>query len=458
MVLSFGYSTNHRSDYIMNYHEAINYIHSFIPNKNTKWNKNRGLEKITYLLKRLGNPHHGQHFVHVGGTAGKGSTATMIASILQAAGYKTGLHVSPHTITVRERAQINGKNIDKRRFVSLVENIVPEIDVMLKEFGVPPSYFELLLAIAFHYFRDEETDINVIEVGLGGKLDGTNVINSRYQVLTNIGLEHTEILGDTKELILKDKQEIIKDESFVVTGIQEKELLDILKKKVRSTKSTLFCLAQDFSLESSDTSTISNHRFDFHFPGNTFNVKNISLTLPGLFQIENAALASAITSLMINEFPDVTSESIRQGLMRAYIPGRFQVLSNTPLIIIDGAHIPDKIQKLVDSLNYYYPKKKFITIFRFKKRKDINQSLQALTRIAHTMLITGSRRPSDMGTPERFTDTDISTAYAQGNFEVIYKPSEAMERAKQLQKEHPDCGILATGSLFMISDLLQNAG
>lgn len=413
------------------YKEVVKYIKSFIPTGSGKWNKCSGLDKFLFFMDKLGNPHRGLNYIHVGGTSGKGSTSTFLSSILKESDYKTGLHVSPDVHTIRERAQINGKNISKAEFKKIFFKIKPIIEKMPQDFGAPASFYEILLAIAFIYFQQEKCDFVVLEVGLGGKLDGTNIIDSSYQIITNIGLDHTSILGETKEEILADKQEIIKNNSIVVSGIEEPSLQKIINKKIESTNSKIYFLN-------------NNHNFNF----------DIKPKLLGLFQTKNASLAALMALKLKEKFTKINYQTISTGITNAYIPGRFQIFSNTPLGIIDGAHNPDKIKALVDSIKFYYPNKKFITIFRYKKRKDIFQSFEILKSISQEIIITGSKRAGDLGWDNTYqgeNDNEISQI-------IPFFVELDLPKAYKLAQNHAqinNLGILVTGSLYMIHEFLK---
>lgn len=438
----------------MKYRSLIKHLKTYIPQSNSKWNKNIGLSKFAYLMDLLGNPQDKLKFVHVGGTSGKGSTATFLASILKESGHKTGLHLSPDVLTIRERAQVNGVNISPKRFKEIYKQIQPNFQKVEEKYGVLPSYYEILLALAFIYFFEEKCDVVVLEVGLGGKLDGTNIIKSKYQIITNIGLDHTKILGGTKELILQDKQEIIKSNSVVVSGIQEPGLIDILNIKIKSTKSKLFLINRNFTTESI-ISDITNHQINskFNFILEKNLLSNLVVNLPGLFQVNNASVAITMALNMKLEFPKISSEAIRSGIKKAKIPGRFQVFSNKPLGIVDGAHNPDKFKALADSIKNYYPDKKFIIIFRYKKREDINQSLSILKSISQKIIITGSKKSSDLGWDKTYNPED-KNIINESDFIIELDLKKAYQRARQLCKKSQDCGILVTGSLYMISEFL----
>ncbi len=436
----------------MTYREAVIFIQSYIPVRDAKWNKNFGLDKIKYLLEKAGNPHLDMEYIHVGGTSGKGSTATFIASILKESGYRVGLHVSPHIRTMRERMQINGVPISKERFVLLLKMLQPHIEWMEREFGAPPSYFEILLVLTFMHFKHERTDINVIEVGIGGKLDGTNVIDCEYQVVTNVGLDHMSILGDTKEEILRDKQEIIKKNSRVVTGIREQYLREIIQQKARDTGSELYFIDTDIFVTNKKFRDRGSF-FDLKF--RDLDLRSATIRLPGTFQIDNASLAAAICHLASADFPLITEDSLRSGLENAQIKGRMQMIGTNPLTIVDGAHNPDKVRALVESIEAIYPGKKFVTLFRYKHRKDIGESISMLSKISTLIIFTGSKRVEEIGTIDGFTDADLEKLKIDVEFRSEPDLGEALRYAYDRLPFEDAEGVLATGSLLIIDELMK---
>lgn len=429
----------------MKYKELVCYLESLKPTQKWKWNKDIGLDKFSDFLKLLGNPHKGLNFIHLAGTSGKGSTATILASILKEAGYKTGLTVSPDVFSIRERLQINNKKITKKKFRGIFKKIELSIEQIRSKYGKPPSFYEVLLAMFFVYCQEEKCEAVVLETGLGGRLDATNVVDSRFQIITNVGLDHTRVLGRTKKLILKDKQEIIKNNSVVVSGIKQEYLRKIIEEKVRNTGSKIVFLGNDF-----DFKTKGKDIFDFYRDGQ--KIEDLKINLLGKFQFDNAAVAIAMALEMKNKFKRINIEAIRRGVERARIPGRFEVVSNNPLVIFDGAHNPDKMRALVKSIKYYYPDKKFVTLFRYKKRKDILKILKPLVSISQIIVVTGSKGVGDTGFDEVFTKEDIRNLPKEFKIRAEIDLEKAYQLVKEYSQKH-NIGILATGSFYMMKEL-----
>jgi dihydrofolate synthase/folylpolyglutamate synthase len=308
----------------------------------------KDLTNTIALLEAMGNPHHQYKTVHVGGTNGKGSVSHMIAAFLEDAGYKTGLYVSPHYLDIRERIKINGEYIDKDYFTSFVESHIVLIE------DIQPSYFELLVAMAFTYFRDQEVDIAVIEVGLGGRLDSTNVITPILSVITNISYDHQNLLGDTLELIAGEKAGIIKSRVPVIIGERQENLIPIFEEKANELSATM-TVASD--LWEASIQVKNQHQSEIQLQDRRSG-QNLSLELPllGEYQLKNVVTAFAAAQILsvamnipdwIRHFEDAIPKLT--SLWR--FMGRMQVLHHRPLVIADSAHNEAGIRYLKKTVN-----------------------------------------------------------------------------------------------------------
>jgi len=363
-----------------------------------KFGINLGLKRITYLLAKLGNPQQKFQSIHIAGTNGKGSTAAMIASILKEAGCKVGLYTSPHIFDYTERIKINGKDISKKELTVALDRVKKASRGMKSK----PTIFEVLTAAAFLHFAKKKIDIAIVEVGLGGRLDATNVITPLVNVITNIDYEHTEILGKTLTKIAGEKAATIKPGIPVVTAEKKKEPLNVLKEVAKQNNSLLLQIT------------------DYRLP--------ITLNLLGVYQRLNAACAiAAIRMIQIK----VTRAQIRRGLKKAQWPGRFQVVSRKPLIILDGAHNPAGARVLRETIHKLYPKKKFTVIFGCQKTKDYQVMLRELKPISSKLILTKSLHPQ----AREFKGATDSIKQA---FKVWDGKSP----------------LLITGSLFLVADAL----
>jgi dihydrofolate synthase / folylpolyglutamate synthase len=430
---------------------ANRYLESLIPGPGSAPPAVFGLDAISSLLQGLGDPHLDRSFIHVGGTSGKGSTATFLARILAAAGYRTGLHVSPHVISLGERAQVNGtptRPADIARLATHVRQVA-------EDRSLHPSYFEVLWAMALLRFAEEGTDVDVVEVGLGGRLDATNVIDSRFQILTNVGLDHTAILGATKAAILGEKQGILKPHSCVVSGIRGRELRRQLRHHAEALSSDVAFAGRDFTARRLRSHTDSEEpeptvTFDFREGTNTF--RDLALSVHGVGQVENALLAVAMARRAAASWPRVDETAIRDGLLRTSLPGRLDVVWRDPLTVFDGAHNPEKVRWLVRALESAFPGRRFVTVFRYKPRPDIWTTMNILATHGAHLILTQSSEPGDMGTEPGYDDAALRRARDEFGATHADSPHEALTIATHLATTN-GWGVLVTGSIYMLQEL-----
>lgn len=309
----------------MNYNEALNYIHSL-----GNFKRPAGTERITAALKRLNNPQNSFEAIHIAGTNGKGSVSAMLAKVFETAGFKTGLYISPYIIDFRERIQINGEFIKKEELTQYVKRVF--------ETKIDLSEFEFITAAAFSYFADKKCEIVIAETGLGGRLDATNTLERvRAAVITEIGLDHAAILGDTVEKIAAEKCGIIKNFPTVVSAGQKKDVYNVIsryaEKPVIPDKSRLKIISSDES-------------------GNTFIYKDkfYKLSLIGGYQIENAL--TVIETVNISGF-NISYETVKKALAETFFPARAEIICKSPLTVLDGAHNPDGAEALCEIMKKY---------------------------------------------------------------------------------------------------------
>lgn len=319
---------------------------------------------VRALLAHFGNPHEKIRSVHIAGTNGKGSTAHMLESIVRRAGYSTGLFTSPHLENIRERIQFNGAPISPR---ALSMHIEETLDV-IRRMGIRPTYFDALTLIAFRYFSNRGVDLAVIETGLGGRLDSTNVITPLASIITDISLDHTNILGGTKAEIAKEKSGIIKEGVPVITSNSERESLAVISRTAVKMRAPLYRLSRDIRVSARGRASAGRIPFSFRFMD--ARIDAILSPAPGRFQVKNAACAAAAAILLRRAGYVLSDSSIKRGISDAVIPGRFALLSRRPTVIFDPAHNPAAIQSLIGTLKRAYPGKKFIVVLSIMKDKD----------------------------------------------------------------------------------------
>lgn len=337
--------------------EAINYIHSM------EWDRSAtGYEHAKMLLEKMGNPHKELKYVHIGGTNGKGSTAAMLASILKEAGYCTGLYTSPYLFTFHERMQVNGTSITDSELAELTM----EVKGIVEKEDLHPSEFALVCCIAFAYFKRKRCDLIVLEVGMGGERDSTNVIEeAEVTVLTNIGLDHTEFLGDTLEEIARTKSGIIKDRGRVVLYPNTNSVEEVLLNTCEEKKA---CFRfPDFQKIVQKGQNLEGQIFDYK--------DRVELFLPllGEHQLRNASVVlEAVDTLKERQF-DISELAIRHGLKKVTWPGRFEVLSKEPVFIVDGGHNVQCIEALAENIKQYLTGKTVVGLTGVLKDKEFDQ-------------------------------------------------------------------------------------
>ncbi|MGL6199302.1 MAG: bifunctional folylpolyglutamate synthase/dihydrofolate synthase [Lachnospiraceae bacterium] len=319
---------------------------------NSSWKISRlGIERIRDLLERLGNPQNELKFVHIGGTNGKGSVAAMLSTVFVEAGYKTGLFISPYVHRFNERIQINGQLISDSALLSLIT----DIRVFASQSREQPTEFEQITAAAFRYFAQQQCDIVVLEVGMGGRLDATNVISKpEAVVLTSISLDHTVELGDTIEKIAEEKSAIIKQDCTVVSDLHADAVERIIINR---------CNEMNASLKITDHSLIhSKGRDDRQQYFDYGEYQDLSIPLLGDYQLHNAALVINTIEAMIKKGWQINRDAIRRGLHNVCCVGRFEIINRFPTFVVDCGHNPECAQAIVRNLTMYYPNKKFVFI------------------------------------------------------------------------------------------------
>ncbi len=396
-----------------------------------------GLESINQLLARLGDPHRHLRFVHVAGTSGKGSVSAFIHAILQAAGYNAGLYTSPHLLDFTERIQVADRPIP-------VEDLVRLTDWMrARSEDLSYTFFEFTTTLAFLYFLEQKADVVVLEAGLGGRLDATNVVNPYVSVITTISLDHTQYLGGRLEDIAFEKGGIIKPGVPAVTTATQSKVISILEAICREKSAPLRLLGRDFRTQGLD-------RRDFTYIGPTLRMRHLATGLAGRFQMKNAAAALATIELLSRDGFSVTEEHIRQGLREAFIPARLQVVRHNPLVILDGAHNPGKVRQLARAVREEFAYRSLHLVFGIMRDKDARAMLRRLAPMAERIFLVrprGARAADPVGLLS-ILERWGSEAYVAG--EVDQGIRMAMEDA------HSDDLILVCGSFYTVGEALEH--
>lgn len=451
---------------IRSYECAVKFLASYIPDPNKKFPAQFGLDRMRYLCELLDNPQLKYKTIHVGGTAGKGSTSTIIATIL-AQKYKVSLHTSPHLVKVNERMKMIQEcstDISDNELVELVNEVKPVLSMMEHSKWGRPSYFEITTALAFLYFAKEKVDFAVIEVGMGGRFDGTNVVQPDVAILTNVGLDHTEILGDTVEKIAADKVGIIKPGIEVVSGVKQPSVKQILSSKIKNQKSKLSLLGKDFSY---DIKKMSEMGSVFDYRGEK-EYKDFHLSLLGAHQIENASLAIRSIEVLQNHSSimnppageaghqsPISEHDIRKALKKVFIPGRLEIIHRDPLVILDGAHNPDKIEALTTAIKTIFSDKKIHAIVAIKKDKNAQKMILQLLRICSSITFTQYKATTDLGLIDSYDPHDLLMLSKNIKTEIeINIESDPMKSLSNAKDNIGSNGlILVTGSLYLVGEM-----
>ncbi|HKL74643.1 MAG TPA: folylpolyglutamate synthase/dihydrofolate synthase family protein [Halanaerobiales bacterium] len=398
------------------------------------------LKRINLLLDYLDNPQDNLDFIHIAGTNGKGSIAEILTVIYKEAGYNIGTFTSPGVMDLKERIRINDRMISNQELAELVKNIKPHINRVARELE-HPTFFEIITAIAFCYFSNKNLDLVVLETGMGGRLDATNVVDSMISVITNVGLDHTEYLGDTIEEIAKEKAGIIKPKQKVITAAQKAVVLETLEEKAAKEKAELININQKYFWEKTDFNH-KNQSFNLKGPDCTLN--NLKISLLGRYQILNTVTALAVIE-ELNKMFYVSEKDIRKALIHITWPGRLEVVKEKPLIILDGSHNLEGIKNLNKELNRFKYSKLIILISIFSD-KNIKNMIEELEKKGDHFILTQNRskRAVKAETLKKYI-VDDKKAVIRNNLEL------GLNYALDISKE--DDLILITGSLHNVTEL-----
>lgn len=425
---------------IITYQSALDYVYSFVDyslTRHLRYSPEKfNLDRMHEFMRTLGDPHLKYPTIHVAGTKGKGSICAMISSVLAAAGFKVGLYTSPHLQEYTERIQINGKNIPKNEFISLVESIKPNTSKIENL-----STFEITTALAFQYFFQESVDMAVIEVGLGGRLDATNVVNPILSVIASISKDHEKILGNSLIKIANEKAGIIKKKVPVVVSKQKPRVKAFLE-NVAAQKKSLFLYCPDL---------IFDKRINQNPHGQDFLIQekrgghliDIHLPLIGEHQIQNAVTAYLAIRGVSGQGYQITDRDIQRGFSHVKWPGRCEILSSDPLLMIDSAHNTDSMRKLIRTIKSFFPGKKVIALFGASEDKNIKGMLELLLPEVNTVIAAQSIHPRAMDAGS-IKNIIKKIGYVANSYSSL---KDAMIKAIQMYDNSSI--IIITGSIFI---------
>jgi dihydrofolate synthase / folylpolyglutamate synthase len=415
------------------YKEALNYIYSLTQN-----GIKLGLKNTAQILQQFGNPQLKKTTIHIAGTNGKGSTAAIIESILRASNYKVGLYTSPHLLDFRERIQINRKMIEKQQTVDLIF----KVKSVVERLKIPITFFEFGTVLAFLYFYEQNTDINVIEVGLGGRLDATNLCNAEISIITSISRDHTQYLGEDLEQITFEKASIIKESGTVFAHIPEERLFQVANSIARKRKADIYRLGVDFHV-STEIGNKDKNLFNYRSGSRVLN--NLTLPLNGSFQRNNAGLALS-ACLALNEYGlNIKEEYLRQGLKMVSWEGRLETVFSNPTVVMDCAHNEASVRSMTMELREKFKFSRCFIVLSLMQDKKIDDIINILSQLGDEFLLVSVNPPRGEA-PEKLAEKLNAHNKPSQTFETV---SAALIAVKQIANQ--DDLICITGSIFLIA-------
>lgn len=416
------------------YDETLEWIHGTL-----RLGIKPGLSRMEKMLELLGNPETKTKWIHIAGTNGKGSTLTLMRSILELEGYRIGTFTSPYIERFNERIAVNNVPVSDERIIELANRVFPIVEEVAKTDLGPPSEFEIITTMMFLNFAEyDEIDFGLIEVGLGGRLDSTNVLTPLISVITTIGLDHMEFLGNSIEEIAFEKGGIIKKGVPVVSGTTQPSVCKVLKEIANKNLTTI-----DFYGQSFESKKIAKNKFTFHNQNQEFI--DLKVSLNGDHQIQNASVAiQALLVLKQTNILSLSNAAIYKGLSTAFWPGRFETIQGTPNFILDGAHNPEGIQALVHNIQY---EKDITLLISILGDKDYETMLRSLKEIKNIQLYL-----TTFDYPRALTFEEVEKIAKQFSIHAVPNWKEFIEQKKEEQLHHT---IYVTGSLYFISEIRQ---
>lgn len=404
------------------------------------------LTRVKELFQALNIAHSQLKIIHVAGTKGKGSTSAYAAHMLASNGYRTGLYTSPHVRDIRERIQVlegnrprmerQEKEINKKAFAKIVQSIQPGLKKFKKESGYAPSYFEIITAVALIHFLEKQCSYVVLETGLGGRLDATNAVMPAVSVITHIGFDHMDKLGNTLPKIAYEKAGIIKNHVPCVCAPQQKSVLDVIEKKARSKHAPLFVLGKNVR---ACGVRMRNQKTVFNLEHNGNEYSNIHISMRGAAQVENASLAAAAVASIAPE------ADISKGAAEVCLEGRFQEVRANPLIVVDAAHNEDSFRVLAENLHRYYPGKKIILLFSCSRDKNPGAMIRCIPY--HRLILTACDNS------RMYTPWEIARICGLSEAVCIARSRQAYKAA--LKAYTHDACIVIAGSFFLAGEVLR---
>jgi dihydrofolate synthase/folylpolyglutamate synthase len=435
----------------MDYQQAIDYINSYTDYEKVGMPHDPAfydLRRVDELLSILGNPHQKAASIHITGTNGKGSVAVMIASSLTASGYRTGLYTSPHFHTWRERVQVDGELISEAELARLVTELKPQLEAVNQRatYGKLTT-FEFLTALAFAYFQQKRVRFQVLEVGLGGQFDATSVITPLVSIITPISFDHTDVLGSTLKEIAAEKCGIIKPDGTVVTAPQPPEAARVIREVCRQRRAGLLTVGKDVSWQG----------LSFALDGQRLRVQGrrdsyeLFIPLLGEHQQVNAATAVAALEVIADKGFEIPKERVARGFEQVSWPGRFQILSRRPLLVVDGGHNIGAARSLTQSIRHYLDFKRAILVMGTSHDKDVAALVAEVAPLFDQVIVTRSQHPRALAPAKLAAEFARQGVKAQ----LVGDVPSALSRALSLAREKDL--VCVTGSLFVVGEAMAAA-
>ena len=417
----------------LTYQEALNYLYSL-----TQSGIKLGLNNTSLLLQYFGEPQLHGRTIHIAGTNGKGSTAAMIESILSTSGYKVGLYTSPHLLDFRERVQINRKMIEKHQTLELITRIKSAVE----ELGIAITFFEFTTVLAFLYFNEQNTDINIIEVGLGGRLDATNLCQAEISIITSISRDHTQYLGEDLEQIAFEKASIIKESGTVFAHIPEEELFEVVNNLARKHSASLYRLGVDFQVALEAENEGSN---TFSFKSDSWALNNLNLPLTGSFQRNNAGLALSACLKLKERGLKIEEKHLRKGLETVSWEGRLETVSSHPTVVLDCAHNEESVRNMTLELRENFKFSRCFVVLGLMQDKKIDEVIKILSQLGDHFSLVPINPPRGEAPDKLAEKLKIYNKPSQ----VFATVSNALQAVKQIANQNDL--ICITGSIFLVA-------
>ncbi|MBL7072221.1 MAG: bifunctional folylpolyglutamate synthase/dihydrofolate synthase [Candidatus Omnitrophica bacterium] len=424
---------------IRSYKETLKELDSFTNYENIGFGDIReefNLDKLRQVLKKIGNPERNYRVIHIAGTKGKGSICCFVSSVLREAGMSTGLFLSPHIITPRERIQVNGEIISENEFAEIFNYLMEYLDQPANE---KYTFFEMYTMVAFEYFSRKKVDFAVIEVGMGGRLDATNVARGEFCGISPISYDHTQVLGNSIRAIAEEKSAIIKPGAYCVSSPQRPDAERVIKKRCLENNAELVLAGRDLKYE---VDSVSEGGSFFDFGGVYESYKNVKTSLAGIFQVDNAVTALGICEKVLSGMPGL-GNILKRGIKNAYIPGRMEVLCKKPYFVADGAQNADSAANLKKSVEQIFKYDKLILLLGMSRDKDIEGVCRLLGPFAEKIVLTRalSARAADPGV--------IRGHIENKQVKVTANVTDGVKEAFNLAGKNDM--ILAAGSFFVVA-------